>query len=196
MKVSANGRKEIKLHEGEVLTAYKDVVGVWTIGVGHTAAAGSPKPVAGMKITAAESDEILARDLATFEKAVTDAVKVPLTQNQFDALVSLAFNIGAGAFSKSTLVRRLNAKDYQGAAEQFLVWNKAGGKVVKGLVTRRVKERALFLKQGPLVETPLEAPQKPVQTVPEAPAPTVAKKEPNLLVTLLIVLWNALKGKR
>lgn len=145
MTTSQAGRKAIKQREGEVLTAYLDSVGILTIGVGHTSAAGAPVVTKGMKITAAESDEILSRDLKTFEKGVRDAVKVPLSQNEFDALVSLAFNIGVGAFSKSTLVKKLNAGDKIGAADQFLVWNKAGGKALKGLTTRRQSERDQFL---------------------------------------------------
>jgi GH24 family phage-related lysozyme (muramidase) len=147
MTVSPAGRKAIRQHEGEVLTAYLDSVGVLTIGVGHTSAAGPPTVTKGMTITAAQSDEILSRDLKTFEKGVRAAVKVKLSQNEFDALVSLAFNIGVGAFSKSTLVRKLNAGDRAGAAEQFLVWNKAGGRVLKGLSNRRADERKLFLNK-------------------------------------------------
>ncbi len=75
------------------------------------------------------------------------SVTVPLNQNQFDALVSLTYNIGSGAFNNSTLLKKLNKGDYQGAADQFLVWNKAGGKVMKGLVRRREAEQALFLKK-------------------------------------------------
>lgn len=142
---SAAGRKAITDREGNILTAYQDSVGIWTIGVGHTSAAGIPKVSKGLKITAAESDEILSRDLKTFEAGVRAAVKVPLSQNEFDALVSLAFNIGVGAFSKSTLVKKLNAGDRAGAADQFLVWNKAGGKPLKGLTTRRQAERKQFL---------------------------------------------------
>jgi len=145
MKTSPSGRAAIARREGNKLKAYKDSVGVLTIGVGHTSAAGPPKVVSGMTITAQESDDILSRDLALFEKAVSSAVKVPLKQNEFDALVSLAFNIGAGAFSKSTLVKKLNAGDRAGAADQFLVWNKAGGKVLKGLASRRADERKQFL---------------------------------------------------
>jgi lysozyme len=145
MTTSASGRKAITQHEGNKLTAYQDGGGVWTVGVGHTAAAGSPAPFRGMKITAAESDEILSRDLKLFEQGVREAVKVPLSQNEFDALVSLAFNIGVGAFRKSTLVKKLNAGDRAGAADQFLVWNKDNGKVVKGLVNRRKSERQQFL---------------------------------------------------
>ncbi len=149
MKVSAAGRKAISAHEGVRLKAYPDPATnaePWTIGVGHTSAAGPPKVYKGLTITTAECDEILSRDLATFERAVLKLVTAPLNQNQFDALVSLAFNIGAGNLGKSTLIRKLNARDYRGAADQFTVWNKAAGKVMTGLVRRRAEERALFLK--------------------------------------------------
>ena len=149
MKTSSAGREAIKRREGEKLTAYLDSAGVWTIGVGHTTVAGPPTVTKGLKITASQSIEILARDLAKVEGEVLSAVKVPLTQNEFDALVSLDFNIGPGAFKKSTLVKKLNAGDKAGAAQQFLVWNKAtvGGKKValKGLTTRREDERKQFL---------------------------------------------------
>lgn len=154
MQTSSAGRAAIKQREGVVLTAYLDSVGILTIGVGHTSAAGLPKVTPGMKITAREADEILSRDLAVFEKAVNAAVRVPLNQNEFDALVSLAFNIGAGAFAKSTLVKRLNAGDRKGAADAFLMWNKGtvkGKKVeIKGLTNRRAAERKQFLS-GPVI---------------------------------------------
>lgn len=162
MKVSDAGRKAIAAHEGVRLKAYPDPATggePWTIGVGHTSAAGPPKVTKGMTITAEECDEILSRDLATFEKAVLKVVTAPLTQNQFDALVSLAFNIGAGNLSKSTLVKKLNARDYRGAADQFTVWNKAAGKVMKGLVNRRADERALFLKADRALIERITAPE-------------------------------------
>ena len=149
MKVSAAGRKAIAAHEGVRLKAYPDPATggePWTIGCGHTSAAGAPKVTKGMTITAEECDEILSRDLAVFERAVESAVKVQLNQNQFDALVSFTFNVGAGNLQESTLLRKLNAKDYRGAADQFGVWNKAAGKVMKGLTSRRADERALFLR--------------------------------------------------
>lgn len=149
MQTSAAGREAIMKHEGVKLNAYPDPAtggAPWTIGVGHTSAAGAPKVVKGMKITLRDAEDILSRDLKVFESAVNKAVKVPINQNEFDALVSLAFNIGASSFSKSTLVKRLNAGDRKGAADQFLVWNKAAGKVMKGLTNRRQSERALFLK--------------------------------------------------
>lgn len=149
MKVSAAGRKAIAAHEGTRLKAYPDPATggePWTIGVGHTSAAGPPKVYKGLTISMAECDEILSRDLATFERAVSEAVTAPLNQNQFDALVSFTFNVGAGNLRKSTLLKKLNARDYRGAAEQFALWNKAAGKVMPGLVRRRAEERALFLR--------------------------------------------------
>ena len=144
MRISENGIEFIRQLEGEKLTAYPDIVGIWTIGVGHTGFVDG-KPVArGMAITKEKSKEILTEDLKRFESAVNDAVKVTLTQNQFDALVSLAFNIGEGAFARSTLVNKLNAGDKKGAAEQFLVWKNAGGRVSQGLLNRRQKEKAMF----------------------------------------------------
>ena len=144
MRISKNGIEFIRQLEGEKLTAYPDIVGIWTIGVGHTGFVDG-KPVArGMAITKEKSKEILTADLKHFESAVNDAVKVTLTQNQFDALVSLAFNIGEGAFARSTLVNKLNAGDKKGAAEQFLVWKNAGGRVSQGLLNRRQKEKAMF----------------------------------------------------
>lgn len=144
MRISENGIEFIRQLEGEKLTAYPDIVGIWTIGVGHTGFVDG-KPVArGMAITKEKSKELLTADLKRFESAVNDAVKVTLTQNQFDALVSLAFNIGDGAFARSTLVNKLNAGDKKGAAEQFLVWKNAGGRVSQGLLNRRQKEKAMF----------------------------------------------------
>lgn len=177
MKTSAAGRAAITQREGCELTAYQDSVGIWTIGVGHTSAAGAPAVRKGMKITKAEADEILSRDLALFEKAVNAAVKVPLNQNEFDALVSLAFNIGAGAFKKSTLVKKLNAGDKAGAADQFLRWNKAGGRVLKGLVKRREAERKQFLTRHPV---------PPSLPVPGVPDPSSRKPAIMVLVSALL----------
>jgi lysozyme len=174
MKTSAAGRAAISRREDNKLKAYKDSVGILTIGVGHTTSAGPPKVTAGMTITAAESDDILSRDLAKFENAVNNSVKVPLSQNQFDALVSLAFNIGSAAFAKSTLVRKLNGGDVQGAADAFLNWNKAGGKVLAGLTNRRQQERAQFLAGKPAsAKKPSPAPLLAIVPKP-APAPSPA----------------------
>ncbi|MGE9796866.1 lysozyme [Acinetobacter baumannii] len=127
--------------------AYDDGVGIWTIGTGTTVYPNGVKVKQGDTCTPEQAKAYFKHDLAKFEKTVNESVTVPLNQNQFDALVSLTYNIGSGAFNNSTLLKKLNKGDYQGAAEQFLVWNKADGKVMKGLVRRREAERALFLKK-------------------------------------------------
>ena len=145
MVVSLFGVDLICGFEGKQLAAYDDGVGVWTIGFGTTVYPNGIKVKKGDTCTEAQAKAYMAHDLKKFESAVNNAVKVPLNQNQFDALVSLAYNIGASAFSQSTLVKKLNANDYRGAADQFDVWVNAGGKRMQGLVNRRAKEKALFL---------------------------------------------------
>lgn len=135
----------VKEFEGLRLDAYKDAVGVWTIGYGTTAAAGvGIAPNAGMRITQEQAEEYLRLGLEKFAAQIKGGITVPVTENQFGAMVSLAYNIGPGAFLKSTLLRKLNAGDYVGAAAEFARWNKAGGKVLRGLTRRREAERALF----------------------------------------------------
>lgn len=144
MNVSTAGMKIIQGFEGLELKAYKDIVGILTIGYGHTG-----KDVKmGMTITKAQAEDLMRGDLERFEDAVLAALNAKPTQNQFDAMVSLAYNIGAGAFTESTLVRKFNKGDVQGAAAEFLRWTKAGGKEVQGLVRRRHKERDHFLGAG------------------------------------------------
>ena len=145
--ISKTGIDLISSFEGIRLNAYDDGVGVWTIGIGTTVYPNGVKVKKGDKCTLEQVKEYFAHDLKRFESSVNNLVKVPLSQNQFDALVSLTYNIGQTAFGNSTLLKKLNAKDYQGAADQFLRWNKGGGKVMKGLVRRREAERALFLKK-------------------------------------------------
>ncbi|WP_319422750.1 lysozyme [Pleurocapsa sp. FMAR1] len=94
-----------------------------------------------------EAERLLKEDLSIFEKAVTRFVTVPLNQNQFDALVSFTFNVGVGAFSKSTLLKLLNYKDYQKAANEFSRWTRGGGRILPGLINRRKDEHELFVKQ-------------------------------------------------
>ncbi|NJO76842.1 MAG: lysozyme [Leptolyngbyaceae cyanobacterium RM1_406_9] len=132
----------IKRFEGFRTQAYICPAGVPTIGYGSTLGVRM-----GDRITQQGAEELLQRDLVRFEQAVSDAVKVPLTSNQYSALVSFAFNVGIGAFQRSTLLKLLNQRNYQGAADQLLLWNKGGGRVLQGLVNRRQAERALFLKR-------------------------------------------------
>lgn len=141
MNISKNGIDLIKKFEGCRLTAYKCPSGVYTIGYGHTS--GVKK---GQRITQKQAEAYLREDVKKFENGVNKAVFVPLTQNQFDALVSFCFNCGLGAFKNSTLLKKLNAKDYAGAGKELLRWNKASGVVLDGLKRRRQAEKALFDK--------------------------------------------------
>ena len=147
MKTSNKGLALIKSHEGLRLNAYLCPARVWTIGYGHTSAAGEPTVKGGMKITKAEAEEILRRDLGKFEARVNRLVKVPLTQSQFDALVSFDFN--TGALHSSTLLKRLNAGKHNEVPAQLMRWTKGGGKELKGLVNRRRDEAALWRSIDP-----------------------------------------------
>ena len=146
MHISPSGIDLICNFEGKRLTAYDDGVGVWTIGFGTTVYPNGIKVKKGDTCTEAQAKAFMAHDLKKFEAAVNNAVTVPLSQNQFDALVSLAYNIGTNAFSGSTLVKKLNSNDFRGAADQFDVWVNAGGKRMQGLVNRRAKEKEVFLR--------------------------------------------------
>lgn len=130
--------------EAIVLTSYNDGTGTMTIGAGHTAAAGDPNPRSGMKISLTEAINIYRSDIAAVEREVAKAVHVSLSQNQFDALVSWHFN--TGAIGSATLTTKLNAGDVNGAAAEFSHWNKSKGKVLDGLIARRVRETAMFDK--------------------------------------------------
>ncbi|EQC0991690.1 lysozyme [Enterobacter asburiae] len=145
MQTSDKGIALIKQFEGCKLTAYQDSVGVWTIGYGWTQPVDGKPIRAGMTIKQETAERLLKTGLVSYESDVSRLVKVDLTQGQFDALVSFSYNLGARSLSTSTLLRKLNASDYAGAADEFLRWNKAGGKVLNGLARRREAERALFL---------------------------------------------------
>ena len=147
IKTSQVGINLITRFEDLVLTAYDDGVGVWTIGFGTTIYPNGVKVKRGDTCTKAQAMTVFQHDLRRFEVAVNQAVKVVVNQNQFDALVSLTYNIGETAFKKSTLLAKLNKGDFNGAADQFKVWNIGGGRVLKGLVRRRAAERELFLKK-------------------------------------------------
>lgn len=145
MQTSDKGIDLIKQFEGCKLSAYQDSVGVWTIGYGWTQPVDGKPIRAGMTIKQETAERLLKTGLVSYETDVSRLVKVGLTQGQFDALVSFTYNLGARSLSTSTLLRKLNAGDYAGAADEFLRWNKAGGKVLNGLIRRREAERALFL---------------------------------------------------
>ncbi|BAP37179.1 hypothetical protein AS4_22390 [Acinetobacter guillouiae] len=146
-QVSPQGVDLICGFEGLELKAYDDGVGVCTIGYGTTIYPHGKAVQYGDTCTIEQAKTYMQYDIRRFEQAVSAAVNVPLNQNQFDALVSLSYNIGIGAFKNSTLLKLLNASDYYAASHQFDVWIKAGGKTVQGLVNRRAVEKTLFLKR-------------------------------------------------
>lgn len=142
--VTERGLALVRHFEGLYLKAYPCEAGVWTIGYGHTGLQHKDGTVFhGRVITETEALKLLEYDLNQFEARVKALVKVPLSGAQFDALVSFDFN--TGALHKSTVLKRLNAGDYSGAADALLMWTRAGGKVQPGLVRRRKAERHLFL---------------------------------------------------
>lgn len=148
IKVAALGLSAAALvglasHEGYVGQAYQDVVGVWTIGFGTTE---NVKP--GQAIDPVQALQRALTDAQKFEGALKECVHVPLHQHEYDAYISLAYNIGSGAFCRSTLVRKLNAGDYAGACREILRWNQAGGRVVRGLVIRREDEYRRCVGEG------------------------------------------------
>ena len=143
--ISEQGIQLICGFEGLYLSAYDDGFGLWTIGYGTTQYPNKQPVKQGDRCTLEQAKSYRQDDLEKFEKAVQQVVKVFLNQRQFDALVSLTYNIGIGAFQKSTLLKYLNAGEYQAASHQFDVWIKAGGQTVQGLVNRRAAEKALFL---------------------------------------------------
>lgn len=145
MDMSQDGLKRLIEREGMRLKAYRDGGGVWTICAGHTSAVGLPIVRPGMTATAEECMDMLRRDVAKFETCVETILKVPVAQHEFDAMVSLAYNIGCAAFRRSSVARYLNAGNRARAANSFLLWNKDDGRVVKGLINRRRSEREQFL---------------------------------------------------
>jgi len=168
MKISDEGLRLIKNFEGYhtrlkdgSCAAYLCPAGVATIGFGCTEGV-----KLGMVWSAEQAEEALRREVAKFEAAVSRSVTVEINQNEYDAMVSLAYNIGAAAFARSSILRRLNKGDRTGAAQAFRLWNQGGGRVLPGLVSRRMREAALFLK-------PVEKPEEPFmpQTVSASAEP-------------------------
>jgi len=139
MKISQEGLALIKKFEGCKLESYKCAAGVWTIGYGSTKGIKE-----GMSISQEEADNLLLEDVAVFEDNVLDAVTMPLSQHQFDALVSWTFNLGGANLKASTMLKKLNAGEYEEVPAQMKRWNKAGGKVLQGLIRRREAEALLF----------------------------------------------------
>lgn len=146
MKTSQKGLNLIKRFEGCHLEPYRDPIGLWTVGWGHLIGDGKTLPIEWFRrLTQDEADRLLEKDLEKFERGVLRLCPNHLTQHRFDALISFSFNLGLGNLQNSTLRQKHNRNDVSGAAKEFLKWNKAGGKVFRGLTLRRQAESNLYL---------------------------------------------------
>ena len=175
-QISQHGLDKLKQWEGLKTKAYQDTGGVWTIGYGHTATAGDPKPYKGMVITEAEAGNILLQDLTKYEAAVENNVNVKLNDNEFAALVSFAFNVGINAFKSSTLLKKLNKGNYDAIPSELMKWVKAGGKKVQGLVNRRRAEGYLWMEGAFVTSKDIVPEQKKENPVlkPEVVGPVIS----------------------
>ena len=196
MNLSAIGEAVLIAREGRRLTAYRDSVGIWTIGIGHTAAAGPPLVTPGLRLSEAACDALFRRDVARYVRAVDDVVRDalpdplpdalpdPLPDHAFDALVSLCFNIGPSAFARSTVVRRLRAGDRDGAAAAILLWNRPAA-----LIPRRGAEHDQFV-------TPYDRALPRARRSDAAPVPAPSPLAPSLPASLAPSLHPPLPAPR
>ena len=144
--INERGIQIVKSFEGIALKPYLCPASVWTVGYGATrSSTGRPIDQDMEPITEAEAEALLIRDLESSEGWISRLIKTALTENQYSALVSFTFNVGAGALQRSTLRMKLNRSEYLGAADEFPKWRMAGGRILAGLVRRRAAEKALFL---------------------------------------------------
>ena len=167
MRISSAGLDLIKEFEGLRLKAYKCPAGILTIGYGHTSAAGEPKVLPGMMISRDEAEAILKRDMVQYENGVRSQVTSAITQGQFDALVSFAYNAGVGALQRSTLLKRVNAGKIDEVPAEFMKWTRGGGKELPGLVRRRRAEVELW--RGLSAGAPVHIDE--ARSKPDAPKP-------------------------
>jgi GH24 family phage-related lysozyme (muramidase) len=191
MKMSEEGLALIREFEGFRATAYRDAVGVWTIGFGHTAMAGPPDVTAGQRITRAEAEEILAQDVSRFAGDVARMIRVPLTDAQFSALVSFAYNVGPGAFRGSSVLKAVNSGDFAAVPRRLALWTRAGGRVLPGLIRRRAAEAALFASVDTKPGLPGTNPGEPPDPV-TGPAPARSKTVIAALLAMAAAIVQAL----
>lgn len=188
MITSADGRSRIRGREGEILHAYRDTKGIWTIGVGHTGLVFGKPITSGMTITKDQSDTLLIGDLRVAETAVN--LSLPATgikQNQFDALVSLTFNIGSGAYKTSTVARNLKAGSIVDAGKAILLWNKP-----KEIIGRRQTEYNQFFENTMVVPVPTS----PVVPIPSNDIASTHVENISFWTKLVQAILNLFKGKQ
>jgi len=167
MQMTMQGLALIKRFEGFRGKAYRDPVGVWTVGYGHTSMAGPPSVSDGLEVSRAEADTILHRDVESFARDVAAFVRVTLAPAQFSALVSFAYNVGIGNFRSSSVLKAVNEGDFAAVPRRLQLWTKAGGHVLPGLVKRRAAEAELFVSAAADAEA---APGAPVEAIEGKPA--------------------------
>jgi lysozyme len=176
MKINGAALDLIKSFEGWRSKAYRDAVGVWTIGYGHTSMAGEPQVRRGMVISEAEGEAILRRDVEKFAIGVAKAITRKVNDNQFGALVSFAYNVGLGGFRKSSVLTAVNSGQFDRVPHRLMLWNKAGGKVLPGLTRRRKAEGDLFMSPvaaaKPAKMQDFDVPHPPRDEIPPAEAAT------------------------
>lgn len=197
-QISQRALNLIKEFEGFRADAYRDIAGIWTIGHGTTAAANvGVTPHAGMVITKDEAEWYLQKAVNRFAAQVEGMLKAPANDNEFGAFVSLAYNIGPGAFSKSSALRHFNAGKKELAANAILAWNKAtvGGRkqVVRGLARRREAEKALFLSATPPIHAKPQTPPKTRSVAPSGKQVAVGGSLAAIL-TLIAAKWDAVQA--
>jgi lysozyme len=191
MKMTEEGLQLIKEFEGFRGMAYRDPVGVWTIGYGHTSMAGAPDVKPGMVLTLLQANDVLKRDVETFAQGVSESLQRTLSPQQFSALVSFAYNVGLGNFRKSSVLKAVNAGDVQAVPRRLQLWTKAGGRTLPGLVRRRAAEAALFVTKGAeVVQSPAVRPDAPV------PKPMIESRTVGAVVLAMVasLLQVVLKG--
>lgn len=164
MRISDRGIELIKRFEGYSSLPYQDAVGVWTIGYGTTRDVDEGTP----RIDKVKAEKLLLEDLRRFQDAIEQFTKVPLTQNQFDALCSFVYNVGIGAYKRSTLLKKLNKGDYDAVPVELMKWNKAGGRVLRGLTRRRTAEANLWQENLEMEPVGAIKPQRDVPTIVNA----------------------------
>ncbi len=147
MQMTKQGLALIRDFEGFAASAYRCPAGIWTIGYGHTSAAGPPLVEPGMKMSREEAERVLAADIATFAKGVRGELTRELAPQQFSAIVSFAYNAGLGAFRRSSLLRAVNEGRLDSVPQKLMLWVRAGGRVLPGLVRRRRAEADLFMSK-------------------------------------------------
>lgn len=194
MRMTSEGLDLVRHFEGFRAKAYRDPVGIWTIGYGHTSMSGAPHVHKGMAVTRAQALEILRMDVNKFARGVRQQVRVDLTDGQFSALVSFAYNVGLGGFARSSVLRAVNAGDFGAVPRRLSLWVKAGGRRLPGLVRRRAAEGAMFIAATPAGNAAVNSDKSEPANPPASPLEPVEGKRLRDSTTGWAAVLSALAG--